>query len=80
MMSSKPTGTDDLKRVRSGYDNYLRYTGLGFTMIGIVLLSAFGGWWLDKQLAWKFPLFTIFLSLLGIVGAMVYLFKETGKR
>ena len=79
-MSAEPSGSDDLKRARKGYDNYLRYTGLGFTMIGIVLLSTFAGWWLDQRVAWKFPVFTIFLSLLGIVGAMVYLFKEYGKR
>jgi hypothetical protein len=71
---------DDLKKARKGFDNYLRYTGLGFTMLGIVLAFTFGGWWLDKQLHWPFPVFTLALSLLGITGAMVYLFKETGRR
>ena len=70
----------DLKKAKSGYNNYLRYTGLGFTMIGVILAFTFGGWWLDKQLAWKFPLFTIVLSLLGIVASMVYLFKETSTK
>jgi F0F1-type ATP synthase assembly protein I len=69
----------DLQKAKSGYNNYLRYTGLGFTMIGVILAFTFGGWWLDKQLAWKFPVFTIVLSLLGIVASMVYLFKETGR-
>lgn len=71
---------DELKKARKGYDNYLRYTGLGFTMLGIVLAFTFGGWWVDKQLNWDFPLFTLVLSLLGITGAMVYLFKETKPR
>ncbi|MBK9146801.1 MAG: AtpZ/AtpI family protein [Flavobacteriales bacterium] len=70
---------DELKKARKGYDNYLRYTGLGFTMLGIVLACTFGGWWLDQQLVWPFPIFTLVLSLLGIAGAMIYLFKETGK-
>lgn len=71
---------EDLRKARKGYDNYLRYTGLGFTMLGIVLAFTFGGWWLDKQLHWPFPVFTLALSLLGITGAMIYLFKETGRR
>lgn len=71
---------EDLRKARKGYDNYLRYTGLGFTMLGIVLAFTFGGWWLDKQLHWPFPVLTLALSLLGITGAMIYLFKETGRR
>ncbi len=70
----------DLQKVKSGYNNYLRYTGLGFTMIGVILAFTFGGWWLDKQVAWKFPVFTIVLSLLGIVASMIYLFKETSNK
>ena len=70
---------NDLGTARKSYNSYLRFTGLGFTMIGIILAFTFGGRWLDKQLVWKFPLFTIVLSLLGIVGSMVYLFKETGR-
>lgn len=69
-----------LDKARAGYNSYLRFTGLGFTMIGIILVFCFAGWWLDKTLAWKFPVFTIALSLLGIAGSMVYLFKETGSK
>ena len=68
---------DDLRRARRGYENYLRYTGLGFTMIGIVLAFTFAGWWLDRQVQWATPVFTIGLSMLGVAGAMLYLFKET---
>jgi len=68
------------EEVRQGYNSYLRYTGLGFTMIGIILASCFAGYWLDEQIGWKYPILTIALSLLGIAGSMVYLFKETGKR
>ena len=78
-MSAAKKKDEDTDRVRRNYNSYLRFTGLGFTMIGIILAFTFGGWWLDKQLAWKFPLFTVALSLLGIIGSMVYLFKETGR-
>lgn len=69
-----------MDRVRGGYNNYLRYTGLGFTMIGIILAFCFAGYWLDKAIGWAYPVLTILLSLSGIAGAMVYLFKETAKR
>jgi len=75
-MSAPP----ELDKARKGYNNYLRYTGLGFTMIGIVLVGCFGGWWLDGVIGWKYPVLTILLSLFGIAGAMFHLFKETGRK
>ena len=62
------------------YGEYLRFMGLGLTMAGIVLGSTFLGWWLDRSINWRLPVLTIVLALLGVVGAMLYLFKETGKR
>ncbi|HQW41209.1 MAG TPA: AtpZ/AtpI family protein [Flavobacteriales bacterium] len=72
-------GSKELRGAKGGYQNYLRYTGLGFSMVGIILAFTFGGWWLDKLLAWKIPVLTILLSLLGVAGSMMYLFKETGR-
>jgi hypothetical protein len=71
---------DDLRKARKAYGGYLRFMGLGLTMIGIVLAFTFLGMWADKQLAWRFPVFTLGLSLIGIAGAMLHLFKETRPR
>jgi hypothetical protein len=71
---------DELKRARKGYEGYLRYAGLGLTMAGIVLGFTFAGWWLDQRLHWPFPALTVALSLLGIAGALLYLFRETARR
>ncbi len=70
----------DPKRIRDQYASYLRFMGLGLTMMGIILAFTFAGWWIDGQVAWRFPLFTILLALLGITGAMLHLFKETGRK
>lgn len=67
-------------RGTSDTSEYLRYTGLGLTMVGIILVSTYLGWWLDGLLNWKLPLLTIVFALLGIAGAMLHLFKETGRR
>lgn len=67
-------------RRTSDASDYLRYTGLGLTMVGIILVSTYLGWWLDGLLGWRLPLLTIVFALLGIAGAMLHLFKETGRR
>lgn len=73
-------GKPPLDKAKKGYSNYLRYSGLGLQMAGVILLSVLGGRWLDGLLAWKFPLFTLLGALLGVAGAMVFLFKETGRK
>lgn len=71
---------DRLRKAGKAYGNYLRFTGLGLTMMGIILAFTFLGWWLDGLLAWRVPVLTLVLSLLGVAGAMLYLFKETGRK
>lgn len=72
--------SDRLRRARQGYEGYLRYLHLGLVMAGIILGFTLLGQWLDGKVDWKMPVFTIVLSLLGVAGAMLYLFKETGRR
>ncbi|HQW05657.1 MAG: AtpZ/AtpI family protein [Flavobacteriales bacterium] len=62
------------------YAAYLRLTGLGLSMAGIVLGFTFLGYWLDGLLRWRFPILTLVLALTGVAGAMLHLFKETGKK
>jgi len=59
---------------------YLRFTGMGLTMMGIILAFTFAGHWLDGLLEWKIPVLTIVLAMTGVGGAMLYLFKETGRK
>jgi hypothetical protein len=67
------------KPLRDAYGDYLRYMGLGLTMAAIVLVFTLLGWWLDGHTGWRFPAFTIAGALFGITGAMLHLFKETGR-
>ncbi|MBL8009078.1 MAG: AtpZ/AtpI family protein [Flavobacteriales bacterium] len=64
---------------RKGVHAYLRYSALGLQMAGIILLSIWAGRWLDGRVDTGFPAFTLVFALLGIAGAMVFLFKETGR-
>lgn len=58
------------KQLNKGLENFTRYSGLAFQMIGIILLTTLGGVKLDKITGWETPVFTIILSLLGVFTAM----------
>ncbi len=79
-MADDPLNEENLKKTKQRAQNYMRYSAVGFQMMGIILVGVYGGYSLDKYLEWKFPLFTLVLSLLSIAAAMYFLFKETGKK
>jgi F0F1-type ATP synthase assembly protein I len=45
-------------------------------MIGIILVTAWGGVKLDKLTGWETPVFTIVLSLLGVFAAIYIAIKD----
>ena len=51
---------------------YAKYSALAFEMIIIILAGAFGGRELDKIVKWDFPVFTLVLTLLAAVGAVLF--------
>lgn len=69
-----------LKKAQERTNAYLRYSGLGFQMAAVIGLGTWGGWWIDQRTGWKFPLFTIVGALGSITAALVFLFKETGRK
>jgi hypothetical protein len=77
---NRPADKRKIDEARKGYQNYLRYSGLGLQMAGAVLVSVLLGRWLDGVIGWKFPLLTMAGALGGVAGAMIFLFKETGRR
>ncbi len=74
------SGPEDRKDLRQAYQGYLRYTGLGLTMAGVIIAFTFLGHWLDGLLHWRIPVLTIVLSMVGVAGAMLYLFKTTSRK
>lgn len=51
-----------------------RYSHLGVTLAGSVLLGFFGGYWLDKKIATA-PLFTLLGTFIGATTGFIYLIK-----
>ncbi len=50
---------------------YAKYSTLAIQMMVIIVGSAFGGRALDKWLEWEFPVFTVALTMLGVVVALI---------
>ncbi|WP_143520136.1 AtpZ/AtpI family protein [Reichenbachiella sp. 5M10] len=57
----------------------MKYTGLAFEMLAFILLGVMGGYKLDEYLDMKNPIFTIILSLFGVVGSLVNLIRKLPK-
>jgi len=53
-----------------GIKDFAKYSGMAFQMIGIILVTTWGGIKLDEMLGFDKPLFTIILSLLGVFAAI----------
>ncbi len=58
---------------------YAIYSSLAIQMAVIVVAGAFGGRELDKWLQWHFPVFTVVLTILGIVLSILYAIREIFK-
>lgn len=65
--------------IPSGTKDYMRYSGIGLTMAACVAVFTFLGRWLDGLVQWKVPVLTLVGALVGVVGAMLYLFRATRK-
>ncbi len=64
------------KLPNKGLQEYGRYSGIAFQMVGIILITVWGGVKLDKLTGWHTPVFTIVLSLLGVCAAIYTAIKE----
>ena len=68
--NSKPKNKKALK-------NYAKYSAIAFQMMAIVLIGIFGGMKLDQLITKiEFPLFTMVLSISGVVFATYYSIKD----
>lgn len=47
----------------------MKYSGMAFQMIGIILAFVFAGVYLDRWLETD-PIFTVVMSLLGVTGGL----------
>lgn len=68
------------KKYDSSLKFYAKYSSLGLQMIVIIVGAAFGGREIDKYIDWEFPVFTVSLTIISVIVAVIYgmrgLFKQ----
>ena len=77
-MSKQRSSNTENKRKRKDHPLkfYAKYSALGFQMLAIMLIGAFGGRALDKKLEWGFPVFTLVLTILAVIMSIIYGIRE----
>jgi hypothetical protein len=71
----EPNPKNDLRK--KWPELYGRYAALGFQMAGSVLFFTWLGLKADRHFDFKYPVLTITGSIIGIVAAFYFLFKQT---
>jgi F0F1-type ATP synthase assembly protein I len=64
------------EKTAKSLSNYAKYSSLAFQMVAIILIGVFGGIKLDRWLEFRFPVFTVVLSLLATGLAVYYGIKD----
>lgn len=65
---------------RQSLVNYAKYSAFAFQMIGVFVLLALGGNWLDKKWKFNFPIFTltgVFVALVAIFFSLYKLINQS---
>lgn len=64
------------KQENKGLNDYAKYSGIAFQMLAIIALTTWGGIKLDKLAGFEKPVFTVILSLLGVLAAIYTAVKD----
>lgn len=70
----------DLNQEKDALNSYGRYSSMAFQMAFIILLGTFGGHYLDVWIGWKFPVFTVVLSISSVFLAIYFAIKDLLKK
>jgi F0F1-type ATP synthase assembly protein I len=62
--------------ISKGANQFAKYSSLAFQMGGIIFLTVWGGQKLDEVLDNQNPVFTIILSLFGVISAIYVAIKD----
>jgi uncharacterized membrane protein YfcA len=71
---------DQKNQYKNKFDNFIRYSSLGFEMMAIIGAGTFGGYKIDQWMDNEFKGFTFGLMVISVVFAIVYGTKSLLKR
>ncbi|MEN8224076.1 MAG: AtpZ/AtpI family protein [Bacteroidota bacterium] len=67
---------EDSKEEKKALKSYARYSSIAFQMLMIILAGVFGGRELDRWLELKFPVFTLVLTIAGVILSIYFVIKD----
>jgi hypothetical protein len=76
----KPSLPENRSQIQKRFNAYVKHSSLAIQMMVIIAGGTYGGFRLDKFLGWKFPVFTVVLSLLSVVAAIWFAIKDLLKK
>lgn len=76
----KEANKDPQDKTRNRLSFYFKYSGMAVQMIAIILIGVFGGKKLDEYLNFKFPVFTLVLTLISVFLAIYFVIKDLIKK
>jgi hypothetical protein len=65
---------------KNKFDDFIRYSSLGFEMMAIIGAGTFGGYKIDQWMKNEFKGFTLSLMILSVVIAIVYATRNLLKK
>lgn len=65
---------------KNKFDNFIRYSSLGFEMMAIIAAGTFGGYKIDQWMKNEFKGFTLGLMILSVIIAIFYATRNLLKR
>lgn len=65
---------------KNKFDNFIRYSSLGFEMMAIIAAGTFGGYKIDQWMKNDFKGFTLGLMILAVVLAIFYATRNLLKK
>ncbi|MEN8119339.1 MAG: AtpZ/AtpI family protein [Bacteroidota bacterium] len=77
---SKVSQKKQKPKTKAPLNNWVKYSSLSIQMVITILVGFFGGLKLDEFLQWRFPIFTVVLSLLAIFAALWFAIKDFLKK
>lgn len=72
----KRKNNPDKEKKRKQLSGVIKYSGLAFQMIVVILIVLYGGMKLDEYLEKEFPLFTILGAFLGVILSLYFALKD----
>ncbi|TKC00229.1 AtpZ/AtpI family protein [Pedobacter cryophilus] len=63
------------QKEKPALNSYIKYSGLGFQMIGVIGAFTFAGYKLDESQQTKTPIYTGILSLIGVLASLYIVLK-----